>query len=72
MHATSTLELRAVTNGGGELDNGRLVGDLLGLSNSLLNALEIGITVLDVQSVPAVGLESLEDILSESALGVTV
>jgi hypothetical protein len=69
---SGTLELGTETDGGGELDDGGLVGDLLGLGDSLLNALEIGVTVLDVLSVPSVGLESLEDILSEGALGVTV
>ena len=67
-----TLELGSETDGGGELDHRGLVGDLLGLSDGLLNALEVGVTVLDVLYVPAVGLESLADILSESALGVTV
>lgn len=72
MDTASSLELGAETNGGGELDDGGLVGDLLGLSNGLLNALEIGVTVLDVQSVPAVGFESLQNILGEGALGVTI
>lgn len=67
-----TLELGTETDGGSELDHRRLVGDLLGLSDGLLNALEVGVTVLDVQYVPSVGLESLHDILSEGALGVTV
>jgi hypothetical protein len=69
---TGTLELGAETDGGGELDHRGLVGDLLGLSDGLLNALKVGVTVLDVQNVPAVGLESLHDVLSEGALGVTV
>jgi hypothetical protein len=69
---SSTLELGTETNGGGELDDGGLVGDLLGLGDSLLNALEVRVTVRDVLSVPSVGLESLEDVLGEGALGVTV
>jgi hypothetical protein len=69
---SGTLELGTETDGGGELDDGGLVSNLLGLGDSLLNALEIGVTVLDVLGVPSVGLESLEDILSEGALGVTV
>lgn len=67
-----TLELGTETDGGGKLDHRGLVGDLLGLSDGLLDGLEVGVTVLDVLYVPAVGLESLADILSESALGVTV
>lgn len=67
-----TLKLGAETDGGGELDDGGLVGDLLGLGDSLLNALEVAVSILDVLSVPAIRLESLEDILSEGALGVTV
>jgi hypothetical protein len=72
VHASSSLELRAKTNGGGELDDRGLVGDLLGLGNSLLNSLKVVVSVLDMQSVPAVSLESLQDIFGESALGVTV
>ena len=67
-----TLELGTETDGGGKLDHRGLVGDLLGLSDGLLDGLEVGVTVLDVLYVPAVGLESLADILSESALGVTI
>jgi hypothetical protein len=66
------LELGAETNGGGQLDDGGLVLDLLGLLDGSLNALEVGVTVLDVLGVPAVGLEALHNILSEGALGVTV
>jgi hypothetical protein len=69
---TGTLELGTKTDGGGELDDRGLVGDLLGLGNGLLNALEVRVTVLDMLSVPSVGLESLENVLSEGALGVTV
>jgi hypothetical protein len=69
---SGTLELGTKTDSSGKLDDGGLVGDLLGLGDGLLNALEVGVTILDVLSVPSVGLESLEDILSEGALGVTV
>lgn len=69
---TGTLELGAKTNGGGELDDGRLVLDLLGLLNGSLDTIEVIVTVLDVLAVPAVGLESLDDVLSEGALGVAV
>jgi hypothetical protein len=69
---TGTLELGTETNGGGDLDNGGLVLDLLGLADGLLDALEVVVTVLDLKSVPAVGFETLQDIFGESALGVTV
>lgn len=67
-----TLELGAVTDGGGKLDDGWLVLDLLGLLDGSLHALEVGVTLLDVLGVPAVGLKALQDVLSEGALGVTV
>jgi hypothetical protein len=69
---TGTLELGAKTNGGGQLDHGGLVLNLLGLLDGSLDASEVGVTVLDVLDVPAVGLESLGNVLSEGALGVTV
>jgi hypothetical protein len=69
---TGTLELGAETNGGGQLDHGRLVLDLLGLLDGSLDALKVSVTVLDVLAVPAVGLESLGDVLSEGALGVAI
>ena len=69
---TGTLELGAETNGGGQLDDGRLVLDLLGLLDGSLNALKIAVAVCDVLCVPAVGLEALHDVLCEGALDVTV
>ena len=72
MNTTSALELGAETNGGGQLDDGGLVGDLTGLADSILNALKVVVTVLDGDGVPAVGLETLGDVLGESALGVTI
>lgn len=72
MDTAGTLELGAETDGGGELDDGGLVGDLLGLRDGLLDALKIVVTISDVLGVPAVGLESLKNVLSEGALGVTV
>lgn len=67
-----TGELRAETNGGGQLDDGRLVSDLLTLANGILDGLKVVVTILDPLGVPAVGLEALENILSEGTLGVTV
>jgi hypothetical protein len=72
VYTSGTLQLGTETNGGGELDDGGLVGDLLGLRDSLLDALEVGVSVLDVLGVPSVGFEALENVLSEGALGVTV
>jgi hypothetical protein len=72
VHTSGTLQLGTETDGGGELDDGGLVGDLLGLSDCGLDTLEVGVAVLDVLSVPAVGLEALENVLSEGTLGVTV
>ena len=69
---TSALLLGTETDGGLQLDHGRLVSDLTSLDDGILNALPVVITVLDFESVPAVGLEALRDILGEGALGVTV
>ena len=72
VNTTGALKLGAETNGGGQLDDGGFVGDLAGLADSILDALEVVVTVLDGDGVPAVGLETLGDILGESALGVTI
>lgn len=69
---TGTLELGTETNGGGELDDGRLVSDLLALADGSLDGLKVVVTVLDVDGVPAVGFITLHDVLGESTLGVTV
>lgn len=72
VNTASTGKLGAEANGGGQLDDGGLVLDLLALADSILNGLEVVVTVLDPLGVPAVGLETLHDILGEGALGVTV
>lgn len=69
---TGALELGAEANGGGESDHGGLVLDGLALLDGLLDALKVVVTVLDPHDVPAVGLETLADVLSEGACGVTV
>lgn len=66
------LEEGTETDGGGKLDDGRLVGDLLALLNGGGNGLKVVVTVLDPDGVPAVSLETLHDVLSESDLGVTI
>jgi hypothetical protein len=72
MNTTSSLEFGAETNSSCELDDRGLVCDLLGLGDCGLDAFEVSVTFLDVQSMPAVGLEPLQDILGEGALGVTI
>jgi hypothetical protein len=67
-----TLELGTKTDGGCQADHGGLVLNGLGLLDSSLDALEVVVTVLDPNDVPAVGLKALSDIFGESALGVTV
>jgi hypothetical protein len=67
-----TSQLGAEANGGGQLDDGGLVSDLLTLADSVLDGLEVVVTVLDPLGVPAVGLEALHNVLGEGALGVTV
>lgn len=66
------LLLGAETNGGLQLDDGGLVLALLGLGNGLLNAVEVVVTVADDEDLPAVRLVSLDNVLSEGAVGVTV
>lgn len=72
MNTTGTLELGAETNGGGQLDEGGLVSDLLALADGSLDSLEVVVTILNPLGVPAVGIKALNDILSEGTLGVTV
>jgi hypothetical protein len=67
-----TGELGAETNGGGQLDDGGLVSNLLTLADGSLDTREVVVTILNPLGVPAVGLETLEDILGEGTLGVTV
>lgn len=69
---TGTLQLGTETNGGGQLDDGGLILNLLAPLDGGLDTLEVVVTILDPLGVPAVGLETLQDILSEGALGVTV
>lgn len=66
------LVLGAEANDGLELDDGGLVLDGLGLLDGLLDAVEVAITVGDLEDVPAVGLVSLLDVLGEGLVGVTV
>jgi hypothetical protein len=72
VNTAGALELGAETNGGGQLDDGGLVSNLLTLANGSLDTREVVVTILDPLSVPAVGFETLEDILGEGTLGVTV
>ena len=67
-----TGKLRAEANGGGQLDDGGLVSNLLASADGSLDTLEVVITILDPLGVPAVGLEALHNILSEGTLSVTI
>jgi hypothetical protein len=67
-----TLELGTETDSCGQTDHGRLVLDRLSLLDGSLDSLEVVVTVLDPDGVPAVGLEALGDVFGESALGVTI
>lgn len=66
------LELGAETNGRFELDEGRLVLDLLGLLDGGRDLFKVVITILDGEGVPAVGLIALENIFGEGDIGVAV
>lgn len=69
---TGALEFGSETNGCGKLDHGWLVCDFLGLLDSSLDASQVSVTFLDPLNVPAIGFESLRNILSESNLSVAI
>lgn len=54
------------------LDEGRLVGDSLGILNGFADGIEVDVAILHVLHVPAEGLEARTDILGEGDLGVPV
>ena len=62
----------SVTDSGAELDQRRLVSDLLGGLDGGVNGSEVVVTVVDGDDVPAVSLITLGDVLSEGNVGVTV
>ena len=72
MDTVGALLLGAKANGCCELDKGRLVLDLLGFLDGSGDTLEVVVTIGHGQSVPAVRLVALEDILGEGNVGVTV
>lgn len=70
--SVSSLLSGAKSNDGPELDQGRLVLDLLALLDGSLNAFQVVVAVLDDLDVPTVRLVALGNILSESLVGVTI
>jgi hypothetical protein len=62
----------SVTDGGSELDNGRLVLGLLGLLDGSLNGVEVVVTIVNDENLPAVGFITLDNVLSEGDVGVSV
>lgn len=72
VNTVCTLLLGAKANGCCEFDKGRLVLDLLGLLDSGGNTLKVVVTISHGQSVPAVGLVALKNILGEGDFGITV
>jgi hypothetical protein len=72
VNTVGSLKLGSETNGGGELDDGWLVGNGLGDLDRLLNSLQVVVTIHHPLCVPSIGLKSLEDILSERAVGITI
>mmetsp|Transcript_9518 Transcript_9518/g.28765 ORF Transcript_9518/g.28765 Transcript_9518/m.28765 type:complete len:494 (-) Transcript_9518:3-1484(-) len=66
------LVRRPVADDGRHLEQRGLVGDGLGLLDGVLDGLEVGVAVDDVDDVPAVRLEALRDVLGEGNLGVSV
>lgn len=72
VNTVSTLLLGAETNDGRELDEGGLVLLLTGLSDGSIDARKVSVSVVDVEDLPAIGEETLLDVLSESNVGATV
>jgi len=66
------LQKGSETDGRPKLDHRWLVFDVLGLLDGSLNGLKIVIAVCDGLDVPAIGLETLRDVLGEGDLGVTI
>ncbi|ROV88950.1 hypothetical protein VPNG_10195 [Cytospora leucostoma] len=66
------LVLRAEANDGPQLDQGGLALLLLGLLDGGLDGGQVAVTIGDLENLPAVGLVSLLNILSEGLVGVTV
>lgn len=72
VHSVGTLELGAEADGGGELNDGGLVFNGFGFGDGRLDGRKIIIAVLDVDAVPAVGVEAFQDVFGESAVGAAV
>jgi hypothetical protein len=72
VNPTSSLKLGAKSDGGGELDHCRLVLDCLGCRDGFLHGIQIGVTLLHGQRVPAVGFKSLRDVLGEGTSSITI
>lgn len=62
----------SISNEGGDLDEGGLVGDRLGLSDGLADGVVVGVSVLDMDNMPSKGLVPLGNIFSEGDLSVSV
>ena len=62
----------AVTDGGGHLDDRRLIGDGLGGCDCFGDGIHIGVSIRHVLYMPAVGLVALQHILGERHVGAAV
>lgn len=69
---SGTLVLRAVANGGLELNERGLVLDSLALLDGRSHGSEVIVTVVDGHDMPAIRLVPLDNVLSEGAVGVAV
>lgn len=72
MNTTSSLQLGSESDDGLQVDDGRLVGVLLGLLDGSGDPGVVVVTVLDVQDLPSVRLEPHLDVLGEGTSGVSV
>ena len=70
--AVSALLQGAVTDGSLKLDQSGLVLDGLSLLEGSLHGIQVSVTVLDGDDLPAVSFVALDNILSEGAVGVSI
>jgi len=68
----SSLYKGAVANDGADPDKSRLVLLLLRLDDGVGNSLEVAVTLVDVENLPAVGKEPLLNVFSECDSSVTI
>jgi hypothetical protein len=72
MDTTCPLELTPESNRRSQLDDRRLILDLLCRCNGFFHGVDIVVSILDVLGMPPVRLEAFQDVLGEGTGGVPV